>query len=306
MLLTIQTGCVVQDLGIEKGYKLFKDLGFEAIDWNIDTAWDVARLRKGDLSGCIFEKPLEEIMDYYRDELAEIRKNGLVISQAHAPFPAYIQDVPGFLDYAIEIYKGCIRLCDAVGCKNLVIHGISPSPDHPELTPAKIEELNMRLYSSLIPVLKETQVTVCLENLFSAIRGFCYEGYCSNPFEACKAVDTLNEMAGKTCFGLCLDTGHLNLLHKNMTHYIRTVGKRLRCLHVHDNDGNGDEHLMPFVGNIRWNDFLAALKEIGYDGDLSFETFAQVVSGRMDPEFIPVFLKAIADTGRIFIQRLNG
>ena len=306
MRLAVQSGNVVDDFGFETGYRMIKEAGFEAVDWNIDHAWDQSKLRKGDLTGCIFEKSPAEVLEHYRRELEIIRKNGLAITQAHAPFPAYLAEVPELLDYAIEIYKGCIRLCDAVGCKNLVVHGISASPQNPELTREQVDGLNMKLYGSLIPVLQETQVTVCLENLFTGADGQIYEGTCSEPMEAVRYIDALNEMAGKNCFGLCVDTGHLNLLRKNVTEYIRTVGKRIACLHVHDNDGKDDLHRMPFTGTLRWEDLLAALKEVGYSGDFSFETFAQVTRNRMAPEYVTIYLEAIAKVGKIFIQKITG
>ena len=45
----------------------------------------------------------------YADEVAILKKNGLVLSQAHAPFPAYVHTCPQMLDYAIEVYKKCNR-----------------------------------------------------------------------------------------------------------------------------------------------------------------------------------------------------
>ena len=305
MRLAVQTGNVVDDFGFEAGYRMIKEAGFEAVDWNIDHAWDQSKLRKGELTGCIFEKSPEEVLEYYRRELEIIRANGLAITQAHAPFPAYLEEVPELLDYAIEIYKGCIRLCDAAGCKNLVVHGISASPKQPGLSLKQADVLNMKLYQSLIPVLKETQVTVCLENLFTGADGQIYEGTCSDAGEAVRYIDALNAKAGRECFGLCVDTGHLNLLRKNVTEYIRTVGKRIACLHVHDNDGRDDLHRMPFTGTLRWEDLLAALREVGYSGDLSFETFAQVTRNRMGPEYVAIYLETIARVGKIFIEKIT-
>ena len=96
------------------------------------------------------------------------------------------------------------------------------------------------------------------------------------------------------------------MLGKNQRRSLNILGKRVKALHIHDNDGVSDQHLMPFVGTFRWNDFLQALKDVGYEGDLSFETFAQVRSNRMDPEFIPPFLRAIAGVGQVFRSRLQG
>ena len=51
------------------------------------------------------------------------------------------------------------------------------------------------------------------------------------------------------------------------------TGKELlRVLHVHDNDGHGDRHWLPYTGVIDWDDFSNALEEIGFEGSLSLET----------------------------------
>lgn len=306
MKICVQTGNVIDDLGFEEGYRLLREVGFEGIDWNINHALPAADIRAGKLSGCIFERPLPEMLDYYQQELEAIRKNGLAISQAHAPFPAHVRGIPQADAYLIEIYQSCIRLCDAAGCKNLVIHGVSASPAEPELSAEDVGRINWRLYSSLIPTLQQAQVTVCLENLFTSLGGCRYEGACSNAGEAASLIDALNEQAGRECFGLCLDTGHLHLLRKNVREYVRLMGHRIKALHIHDNDSVSDQHLMPFAGSLRWNDFTGALREAGYQGDLCFETFQQVSLSRMDKEYIPIFLRAIHDVGALFRERIAG
>lgn len=308
MKLCVQSGTVVFEHGYEKGYAMFREAGFEAIDWNIDTAWNSKAIRAGDTTKeCIFTHPIDEVIAHYAEEVEIIKKNGLVISQAHAPFPAYVPGKPEVLDYAIEIYKKCIELCAHVGCKNLVIHGISLAPADKENTPASIDALNMKLYESLIPTLLkvEGKVTVCLENLFSGKGRHFMEGTCSNPYQAVAYIDALNAKAGREVFGLCLDTGHINLLQKDMRTYIPILGKRIKALHVHDNDGLADSHLAPYTGTIDWSAFCAALKEVGYEGDLDFETFAQTKLERMDAEMVPAFLKLIATCGEHFRKKIT-
>ncbi len=306
MKICIQTGNVVNDLGIEAGYKLLRECGFEGIDWNIDKALTSEMLQEGRVEGCIFGRPLQEILDFYREELQFIRENGLVISQAHAPFPAHIKGLPQVEEMVIPIYQSCIRFCQAIGCRHLVIHGISCCPEEPEMDFETVRKKNMRLYGAMIPVLQQCpEVVVCLENLFTGAGGRLYEGVCANPWEAVQYIDELNSMAGRECFGLCLDTGHLNLLRKNVREYIRIVGPRIQALHIHDNDGDGDWHRAPFTGSFRWNDFIGALQEIKYQGDLSFETFCQTDRRCMDPEYVPVFLRLIAGVGEVFRQKIT-
>ncbi len=73
-------------------------------------------------------------------------------------------------------------------------------------------------------------------------------------------MDKLNEMAGEECFGLCFDVGHLNIVHGSITDYVTKLGSRINALHIHDNDMNGDLHLAPYTGTVRWVDLYTSLK----------------------------------------------
>ena len=307
MQLAVQSSPVSRDFGPEAGYRLIRECGFTAIDWNIDyylnrTAFKTAEYK----DFCIFEKSLEECLDFFAEELGHIRAAGLTVTQAHAPFPAYLPERPESLDYTIGIYRRCIEFCNAIGCKNLIIHGISLSNTDMTNTPESIKALNYKLYESLIDVLVKTNVTVCLENLFTGSPKGIIEGTCSNPYEAVEYIDTLNAKAGKECFGLCLDTGHLNLLRKSFRAYVPVLGKRIKALHVHDNNGSADQHLMPYTGTINWDHFCDTMREIGYEGDIAFETFAQVRASQLNRELVPTFLTAIAGIGGYFRDRILG
>ena len=57
--------------------------------------------------------------------------------------------------------------------------------------------------------------------------------------------------------------------------YAAVLGRRIKCLHVHDNNGSSDQHMAPLTGTVNWGNFCSSLRDAGYDGDLSFETFNQ-------------------------------
>ena len=78
MKLSIQSGRLTNTFGLEAAYRLIRDCGFEAIDWNIDTSWKFKEVCAAEelKDLCIFEKPLEEILEHYAQELAIIRQNG--------------------------------------------------------------------------------------------------------------------------------------------------------------------------------------------------------------------------------------
>ena len=62
--------------------------------------------------------------------------------------------------------------------------------------------------------------------------------------------------------------------------FLTTLGSRLKVLHIHDNDGISDLHQIPFTftktrenrPSTDWDGFIRGLKNIKFDGVMSFET----------------------------------
>ena len=52
---------------------------------------------------------------------------------------------------------------------------------------------------------------------------------------------------------------------------IRRLGKNIVCLHLNDNDTLTDQHKIPAMGTIDWNDVFDALDEIDYNGYYNME-----------------------------------
>jgi len=71
--------------------------------------------------------------------------------------------------------------------------------------------------------------------------------------------------------GVCWDTGHANIQKLNQYQAIKALGKNLVTTHIDDNDTSGDQHLLPFEGNINWKAIITALREINYMGLFNLE-----------------------------------
>ena len=223
-----------------------------------------------------YDLPVEEFMAPYVRMKAAAEKNGVGIAHAHAPFPIWRKGEDAHNAFMMTALEKVIRTCAAVGCPALVVHPVTRS------TKEKEWETNMMLYRQLMPIAKETGVKICLENLFTVHTGRVLAGVCADAEEAVRYIDTLNAEAGADCFGFCFDVGHANLLHKNLCQYIETLGHRLTCLHIHDNDGQNDLHMAPYTQTryykkcscaLDWELFIAGLRSIGYRGSMCFETF---------------------------------
>ena len=293
MHIAVTVDDIFKQYGADKGCKLIKDSGFTAVDWSFFQ--DI-----GEDEPCILEKSYDEIKAYFKPEIDAFQKYGLKIAQAHAPFPAFNLDDNTYMDKCIEVYKKLIVLCSEADCPYIVIHGITRKFGW-SLTCEQVDELNMKLYTSLIPTLVKTNVTVCLENLFTHKELINYGGHCSDPREAKLWVDKLNGVAGKECFGLCLDNGHATLTNTNVRHYIEICGKRIKALHLHDNSGNDDNHALPYTGKCDWDGLCHFLGLTGYEGALNFE----ISFSSFEPEMQKPALEYTSSCGRAFERKIK-
>jgi sugar phosphate isomerase/epimerase len=71
--------------------------------------------------------------------------------------------------------------------------------------------------------------------------------------------------------GFLLDTGHAHVTGENLTILPELMGKRLKGLHLSDNDGKENLSLPAGRGDIDWPGFLSSLERAGYSGSLDLE-----------------------------------
>ena len=129
-------------------------------------------------------------------------------------------------------------------------------------------ERNLEYYSAHLKTARENGVGIALENDFE-YRSTPYQRiFCANVHELVELVDAFNDPEH---IGACYDFGHGNLCGPFHRQNLNVIGHRLRAIHVQDNHGTSDEHLMPFHGNINWQEAMAGLADIGYGGDLTYE-----------------------------------
>ncbi len=71
--------------------------------------------------------------------------------------------------------------------------------------------------------------------------------------------------------GLCYDSGHGNIGGKGLDH-LDGVRDRLISVHLHDNDGGSDQHLVPFDGTADWQRLAGLMAHSSYTKCVSMET----------------------------------
>lgn len=275
LAIGIQSGDLYDERNPKESVCFMKSCGFEAMDYDIHNVYD-ATFDAQTLTS-FFDKSEEELLAYYEPLKKAMKENEFSMSQAHGVFPIYYHGEDARNDYIIEVTEKMMAACQYLECPAIVIHPWTG----PDLHKDEEREINLNIYRRLIPAAKKYGVMVCLENMFKHDHLHGYEGACSDATEACWYIDTLNAEAGEELFGFCLDTGHLYLTARNLYQFITKLGKRLTLLHIHENNGFGDSHVLPYTQMDQtgkrpitdWEKFIKGLAEIGYEGALSFETF---------------------------------
>ena len=305
MIYSVSTASLVIDKeSAEKNFPILKEAGFGAIDLNFDTVfgktggnlWKTPFVESG-----FYSLPDHEFFKVLDDIKAAADKNGIKIGQCHAPFPSYIFGRDGGVnDYIVKIIKRTIVAAGRLSCPYIVIH----PANFPYGSTAEKEEVfnfNVNFYAQFIDELKANNVVCCLENMWVKYNKKILESTCNDYEEVNRYIEALNNMAGKDCFAFCLDTGHAVLTSSNIRFAIKTLGKNLKALHLHEVDGVDDNHTMPFtLGAVDWKYIMNALKDYGYEGTLNFEA---ANSWMMFPnELWPDAIKMLGAIGKYFVN----
>lgn len=256
MKIGIESGAYLDRYGFAEGLARMKAHGYEALDYQsfVDTETELFRVSEAE-----FERIL-------RTQRAAIENAGIEISQTHGPWRWPPQDFTEE-DRAERFEKMAksIRGTAILGCRNFVIHPIMPFGDNQDPEPERLWDMNLAFMSRLVEVGRSCDVVVNFENMPMIALSI------SRP----EAILRFVKMVDSPFFKVCLDTGHCAVFGDSPAQAVRLLGKEyLATLHIHDNNGRNDLHWNPYTGVIDWDDFSAALREIGFEGAVSLETAA--------------------------------
>ncbi len=183
---------------------------------------------------------------------------GLKLIQAHSPMGTPLNDPDGqFLADTIR----CVDACGAWGIPNLVVH----SGYTPGLTKAKTFEANKRFFLPILERAEKYGVNILAENF----NRMCIDGlyWIDNATDLLGLIECVNH----PLFHAVWDAGHANLQEMPQDAELRILGSHVRALHIQDNCGDTDSHLLPFLGTMNLDAVMHGLDEIGYNGYFTFE-----------------------------------
>ncbi len=257
MKISTEIDSIAMHIGEERAVELVAKTGFDAWDFSM---FEMCSSQNGILVPTNHPTAQSNYLAFAR-RLKQIGlDNGIICNQGHAPFPSS----PKSKDWL----KRAIECLAEAGGEICIIHPMNNG------TPKE----NAEMYFELLPFAKEHNVKIATENMFnwSNLLNHAKFAACATPKSFNDHLDAVND----DHFVACLDIGHAEMKGSktNAPEMIRALGKRLKALHIHDNDKLHDSHQIPFSMNVDFVAVVDALKEIGYDGYFTLEASSYLES----------------------------
>lgn len=211
----------------------------------------------------------DEWFDNAKRILENTQRKGAEFVQAHAPGGNPISEDKPMVDKLVKATVRSIDVCGVLGIPNIVVHagylkGISKEESF---------EKNKSFFEKLFPAMERNNVNVLCENSTHKNMGDIYfTNSGSDVKEFVRYVD-------HPLFHACWDTGHGNC-EGNQYEDILAIGNDLFAVHINDNSGRGDEHVLPYLGTVNMDEIMNALIDVDYKGIFTFECSSSLRSAK--------------------------
>ena len=196
-------------------------------------------------------------------DLAAAKEMGALAKEAGVPIHGIVNGWGGPLSdpkpenvaKGIASMETSLRCAKAVGADAVLL---VPAVVNEEVGYGEAWERSQKNVRKLLPLAKELQVTIAVENVWNK--------FLLSPLEFAKYVDEFDDPWLKAY----IDVGNM-ILFGFAQDWLRTVGKRIVRIHLKDFKRKGYEWTNLLDGDVNWPQVRKALDEIGYRGYLTPE-----------------------------------
>ena len=192
--------------------------------------------------------------------------------------------------YTRELFRG-IDAARLMGIPRAVVHPISFYSS--ERSYGDWVRANMAFLSPVVEYARGKGVRLCVENMPSE-----KEAPDNHLYGSCAL--NISALAEKLGIGVCWDVGHANISGYKQSEQMQILKGKIEVLHIHDNHGDKDAHLIPFNGSVDWEDVANGIKDSDFSGILDVEVTAWALSS--DREIREGFGKTIVSRAKRLMQ----
>ncbi len=204
---------------------------------------------------------------FYADYISNVKntaeKYGYDFTMAHCPYTFNPHESEENFQKQVKDAEYAIKACSELNIDRMTVHaGFSFCDNKDEMF-----EKNVRYYSAILPTAEKYGVHLMIENISEKIykRQFV--------IETADDILHLRELLDNhELIRACWDTGHANVNALDQYENIIKLKDVLFGVHIQDNNGYNDDHMVPLLGNINFDDVIKGLKDISYNGPFNLES----------------------------------
>ncbi|MCQ2396071.1 MAG: sugar phosphate isomerase/epimerase [Lentisphaeria bacterium] len=199
---------------------------------------------------------------------------GVTFHSMHAPYgreqdldiPPHLEDRKAMFD----LHRRAMGIAAEFGCKTYTMHVGASHYVHDRIPAAELVPWAKNALETLLPTAEKLGIVIAVENSFEGV---------NSPDVV---LDIIKDYVSSPSIGLCYDTGHANILApfpgKQQSLYesympgswwetgiveeaasLDKMAPYVVTCHIHDNNGYGDLHGMPFDGCVKWDVIMPKL-----------------------------------------------
>lgn len=236
-IFSITSDIAGQKSDLDVFFRAAASAGFDAVHWCHD--WIGEPVRYDD----DFIQRVRALIDRYRLPVADVHSY-----DSSPPTEDALADERRYL----EMNLNRIEFASRIGAGGVVVHLQPRKEDCPE----EFFERSLEKLERMLPAARAAGVWIAVENL-------------PNPMHTEAFFDALWERFDAREVGFCYDSGHAVITRQQ--HFLGQYIDRLKATHLHDNDGSGDQHLLPGLGRADWPYIAETIRSSRYAGTVNLE-----------------------------------
>lgn len=242
---------------ILKTMRRLRDAGFRVLDWyapDCELLGDATRANQ---------------LDAWKRWAGEAREQAERLGLSFRQMHALDQDLTkgqDQVDHVEAMNEMSFHAAQILGVRCAAIHPLISKPGRRDR--ASCLKDNTAYFRRKSEVAGRFGITLALENMLTKRH---FDGRMEWRFCTCLE-DHVELVQSIDCENVryCFDVGHANYTNTDVRSAIAAMKDDLVAIHVHDNDGFSDQHLIPFQGTIDFEIFTRALAN-DYRGDMTME-----------------------------------
>lgn len=247
------------DGGIVRSLKMIRDAGFTHVHWNPDagTSYMYSPSELAHIADVIGEAGLAAKSLHAAHGLH-------YISEKPSPHMDRRKDFTSGVEWrrqaGVDLIRNRIELAQRLKTDSVVLHVSLPDDfDEPTTREALLTNV-FRSFDELRTFAEERGVAIAVENLsartdFTAIM-----------------LESLFARYPVEYVGWCFDSGHAHFVDNQSLAFLEPFVERMIAVHLHDNFGARDDHLIPGDATIRWDEAAQMIASSPYRLPLVYET----------------------------------